>query len=463
MIIFFKEMRSLLREHQPPKNRGRRRFGGAALLFLSLLLLTGGVPRNAWPQGYFDIYGVGSRCVGMGGACTAAANDSSAVYYNVGALTESKRMNIEFFAITNFINLDLDLLGDWSTLEGLRKLSADQLGQWYANVDEIEHVGFSAVMPIVQTPAGENLFSFGLMASFGVQYCVRFMFVDPADPLFLEYTNYPNKLNMIFAGGFNLSGMADRFFDLDIPGISVGVGLDGFFDGQGGMNIEPSQSARFNMEMPLDQAPVAGALIKPFEDFDNDILKSIKLGVSYSQTMSMQFALGLNLTEAISGDSNGYDLFHVGQWGLGLGLNPMKKLNVGLAATRYAWSDYTPPYMESDLLGGVPIEVEKFKDIWVPRVGVEYDLLSFLKLRGGYFFRPSAVPDQVHATTVIDLDTHALSVGAGLKISDSISAGIHGQYRMLVERTMVKEGGASSVTASGNVWNLGLTLSFYED
>jgi long-chain fatty acid transport protein len=141
----------------------------------------------------------------------------------------------------------------------------------------------------------------------------------------------------------------------------------------------------------------------------------------------------------------------------------MKKLNVGLAATRYAWSDYTPPYMESDLLGGVPIEVEKFKDIWVPRVGVEYDLLSFLKLRGGYFFRPSAVPDQVHATTVIDLDTHALSVGAGLKISDSISAGIHGQYRMLVERTMVKEGGASSVTASGNVWNLGLTLSFYGD
>lgn len=449
----------MLREYQPPPSRGRGRFRGAALLFLSLLLLTGGFPRNAWPAGYFDIYGVGSRCVAMGGACTAAANDSTAVFYNVGALTESKRMNIEFFAIKNFINLDLDLLGDWSALEDLRKLSAEQLGQRYTDVDEIEHLGFSAVIPIVQTPAGENLFSFGMMFSFGVEYCLRFMFIDAADPFFLEYNNHPNKLNMAFAGGFNLSGMAHRFFDLDIPGISVGAGINGFFDGQGPMNIEPYQSARFNMEMPIDQAPVAGALIKPFEDFDNAILKSIKLGVSYSQTMSMEFGLDLNLTEAISTKSTGYDLFHIGQWGLGLSVNPMKKLNVGLAATRYAWSDFTPPYMQADLLGG-PIEIEKFKDIWVPRVGVEYDLLSFLKLRGGYFFRPNAVPDQVGGTTAIDLDTHALSVGAGLKISDSISAGIHGQYRMLVERTMVKEGGASSVTASGDVWNLGLTLSF---
>jgi len=427
------------------------------LLFLFSLAVL--VPGKVWAEGYFDIYGVGSRCIGMGGACTAIADDSTAVYYNPGAIPESENLNIEFFAITNFINLNLDLGGDWGQLERLRSLSVDELEKRYANVDELEHVGFSAVMPIVEDAAGENLFSFGLMFSFGVEYCIRFLFIEPADPFFLEYSNYVNKLNMIFAGGVNISGVVDKVFDLEIPGISVGAGINGFFDGAGGMFIGPP--ARFNLQMPIDMAPVAGVLVKPFEGFYSDVLESIKLGISYSKTMSMEFALTMGMV-GMSGDTSGYDLFHIGQLGFGFGIVPVKKLTVGYELTRYAWSDFKPPFfVVSGDLGAIstPFEFEQLNDVWANRIGAEYEPLHFLKLQAGYFYRPSAVPDQVFLPSAIDLDTHALSLGATVRISDAFSIGLHSQYRILAERTMEKSS-TTSLTASGNVWNTGLTLIY---
>ena len=114
-----------------PQNPGRsnwlRSITLISLPILLLLLRT----SPAWSVGYFDLYGMGSRCTAMGGACTAIADDSSAVFYNAGALTVSEKMNVNFFVINNDINLDLDMNGDWSALEQLRGVTTDELEKHY--------------------------------------------------------------------------------------------------------------------------------------------------------------------------------------------------------------------------------------------------------------------------------------------------------------------------------------------
>ena len=265
---------------------------------------------------------------------------------------------------------------------------------------------------------------------------------------------------MIFTGGLNLSGIANRYLDLELPGISFGAGINGFFDGAGGMYIQPP--ARFDLQMPIDMAPLVGFLITPFEGFYSDALESIRLGFSWSKSMSMEFAMEMGIS-GMSGITRGYDLFHIGQWGLSIGADPVEDVTVAYERTRYTWSDFEPPYYVAEgTLSALTTEFafEKLSDTWVDRFGAEYRPLDFLKLRLGYFYRPSPVPEQIDVPTTVDCDTHALSMGIGIRISDMISADAHSQYKILAERTMRKTSGAS-ITASGNVWHIGLTFSLF--
>ena len=63
----------------------------------------------------------------------------------------------------------------------------------------------------------------------------------------------------------------------------------------------------------------------------------------------------------------------------------------------------------------------KFRDIFVPRVGVEWlarqtQAVSVV-LRTGYFYEGSPVPPQRGQTNFVDNDKHGVSVGAGFEIN----------------------------------------------
>ncbi|UCD83999.1 MAG: hypothetical protein JSU92_12030 [Deltaproteobacteria bacterium] len=483
------------------------------VFFLSLILLILINITNAWAHGVHNIYGFGSRAIAMGGTHTALANDSSATYYNAAALTECEQGVLELGLMRSFSNLNLSLSGDWDALSTMTGLDIDELEAKYEDVDELTMISMSMAVPMWKSPSDKPLASMGFALSTPLEYAVRFYFIDPKEPMFLEYTNIANKINIMFASGLDVAGVLDHLADIEIPGVSLGIGVNAFFNGDGLMEAPPMQ---MSLEMPFDYGLIAGILIKPFQTLiEDEILESIKLGVSYSQDIKMNMDFTMDLMGMTSGFSS-YDLWNIEQWRFGLGINPLEHLTVGIDATRFTWSDYKPPYMEmgegpfKDLMG-VDFEFEEFKNIWVYRVGMEYGLLNdSLKVRGGYYNRPSPVPDQTQVTdissnvapgetisevnylknlhdyvflgsNIVDCDTHGISLGVGYSFTDTISADIHFQYRILKERKMVKEVDEehqewedeinnhfdydededfnATLTGGGGTWNTGMTLS----
>jgi long-subunit fatty acid transport protein len=60
-------------------------------------------------------------------------------------------------------------------------------------------------------------------------------------------------------------------------------------------------------------------------------------------------------------------------------------------------------------------------DVFVPRVGFEYELGQF-ELRAGYFYRPTPIPTQVYQTNFVDSDAHVVTLGAAWTFRDSLHA-----------------------------------------
>ncbi|UCD84000.1 MAG: outer membrane protein transport protein [Deltaproteobacteria bacterium] len=341
---------------------------------------------------------------------------------------------------------------------------------------ELTYLYVASSMAFWKSYLDEPLISMGFTFTSPLEYAARFLFNKSNDPIFIEYTNVPNRFSMLMGLGFNVDGILDDVADIESPiGVSLGVGANLFFNGEG--DLEFLSASRMAMHMPWDAGVIAGILIRPCETLcDNEILKSIKVGVSYNQGMEMKMDFNMKVEdEAIAIWS--YDSYSPDQLRFGLSVDPLENLIVALEVTRVGWSNFKPPFWIAEnkpersgmlymVLGDVFLPAEydafydKFNNIWVPRVGVEYSLLDdLLKLRGGYFFRLSPVPDQTQETNFIDCDTHAVSFGSGYTILDNISVSIHGQWRMLVEREMKKDDRDATITGSGNAWNTGITLS----
>lgn len=221
------------------------------------------------------------------------------------------------------------------------------------------------------------------------------------------------------------------------------------------------------IELPWDFAPIAGVLIKPFEDFDDNRLKSLKLGVSYNGGMNLVFNFNQISMMGITGRMSAPDSYSIGLWRLGVGFDPVENLTVGYELDRVLWSEYRPPFWtaEGPVKGllAQDFEFTPFNDIWVNRIGVEYRLFnSSLKLRGGYFFRPSAVPSQSGDTNFIDCNTHVVSLGVSYRVLEKLTVATFAQNRIMPKRTMEKIGSDPALTGtiagSGSVWYTGLEL-----
>jgi len=112
-----------------------------------------------------------------------------------------------------------------------------------------------------------------------------------------------------------------------------------------------------------------------------------------------------------------------------------------------------------------------FRDILVPRLGIEYVLEKTLALRGGYAYIPSPVPDQLQGQNYLDCNKHVFSIGAGytweqipwLKIwPNPFTLNGYFQYSWLVNRTYNKDPGfGPDVDLGGYMLNGGLSIKLH--
>ncbi|MDD5222446.1 MAG: outer membrane protein transport protein [bacterium] len=434
------------------------------LLALIVVLVLPAVVRAS----YYDVYGLGSRAVAMGGAYAALANDSSAVYYNPAALPESGLFRADMGVSQSFYNLKVSLGGNYwaGNLDKLGFRSVDEIEARFQNdLQELSYINLGTVAALWKDAAKKPLFSMGFLFNAPLRpWFARFFFQDPNDPIFVEYTNYPNKFSILLGSGFNVSGILHRLFEVKIPGISVGIGANVFFLGTGALEMMPTY---MSIKLPWDIAPIAGILVKPFDRFDDGRLKSLKLGISYNGGMNLVFDFKKMNMMGISGTITAPDSFSIGLVRLSAGFDPVRSLSVGYELDRVFWSEYRPPFWtgEGEIkdLMAQDFQFTPFRDIWVNRIGAEYRLLnSSLKLRGGYFFRPHAAPDQPGDTNFIDCDTHVVSLGVGYRVLERLTISAFAQNRIMPKRTLEKfdseSGLTGTITGSGNVWYTGLEL-----
>jgi long-chain fatty acid transport protein len=105
------------------------------------------------------------------------------------------------------------------------------------------------------------------------------------------------------------------------------------------------------------------------------------------------------------------------------------------------WSDFSWSIPMTENFKG---ELGKFKDIYVPRLGVEYKASSVMSLLFGYFYEPSFVPDSAVSGTMnyLDNDKHVASVGFSLKLPQlhliKGKTGTESRYIRVVNRRLLE-------------------------
>jgi long-chain fatty acid transport protein len=418
-----------------------------------------------------DAFGFGSRGAAMGGAVAADTADVSAGYYNPAGLALAKRLELSL----GYMRADHSLAIDGKD----------------SGVDPVRGLATGVVAPgaIAGVP-----FAFGVALFLPDDRIERVRALPQSEPRWELYDNRNQRLML-------LANVAVS----PLPWLQIGGGLsfmaatEGSIGITGQANIFDVQSSQLRHEIDADTTsvryPQAGIRIAPLEN------------LAFALVYRGEFRLRLDLTATLQGDISGlttayYQLvthsvnnFLPQQVVLGGTWEPLPGLKTNLDLTWVNWSAYVAPTADIKVAldipppaGGwpptitpptlpapSPLEPIVMHDRVVPHVGVEWRALGDRDarwqafVRGGYEYDKSPVGAQTGATSYVDRDRHAFSLGLGGRARDllpelprDLRLDLHAQLGVLPTSTTQKTSPADFVgdyTAGGHIWNVGATLT----
>ncbi|HZS37125.1 MAG TPA: outer membrane protein transport protein [Polyangia bacterium] len=362
-----------------------------------------------------DAFGFGSRAVAMGGAATAASEDASANYYNPAGLVVGRELRID--------------LG-YRYAQPLLRINRRDLG-----VDASRGFNVGLVAPAA---IGPFRFAFGVALWLPDQRLTRVRSLPFAQPRFVYYDNRIQRL-------FLAANLAIQI----VPKLYIGAGLvfmsrtQGTLSLQGNVAVSNPDDSSLVTSINVDLVAVrywqAGIRW--------DALPYLSLGASFRQ----DFTLALDQQFAINGSignpgiqpvvpagffqarSISTDLFQPWQLTFGAAVRPTRHALVTFDLTYARWSEF--PVAAANLtltldIGQFNPQVHLppprsypapgFRDIVIPRVGVEWRVLDRERVgvdaRGGYSYEPSPVPDQFGESNLADSDKHTFACGVGVEL-----------------------------------------------
>jgi long-chain fatty acid transport protein len=382
----------------------------ALAVALALAALAGSARANP-----LDAFGAGSRATAMGGAATAASEDSSANYYNPAGLVRGR---------------DLRLDVGYRYAQPILRMNGRNLG-----VDASRGFMIGLVAP---GAIGPFRFAFGASLWLPDQRLTRVRSLPFDQPRFVLFDNRPQRLYLA-------ANLAVQI----VPGLYVGGGLTFMSRTAGSLFLkgdvavsDPDASSlvtKINVDLVAVRYPQFGILW--------EATRWLSIGVSYRHS----FVLNLDQQFRIDGNignpglppvvENGYfaarsvsvDLFQPWQLTGGGALRLRRDLLLTFDLTFARWSEF--PIPAADLTLGIDIGAfnnrvmlpaprsypqSGFHDIVIPRAGIEWRAWQrpklALDLRGGYSYEPTPVPEQIGESNFADCDKHTFSVGAGLEL-----------------------------------------------
>jgi long-chain fatty acid transport protein len=363
-----------------------------------------------------DAFGYGSRATAMGGAATAASEDSSANYYNPAGLVRGRDLRID--------------LG-YRYAQPILRMNGRDLG-----VDASRGFLIGIVAP---GAIGPFRFAFGASLWLPDQRLTRVRSLPFDQPRFILFDNRPQRLYLA-------ANLAIQI----IPGLYIGGGLTFMSRTLGQLFLkgdvavsDPDASAlvtKIDVDLVAVRYPQAGLLW--------EATRWLTIGISYRHS----FVLELDQQFRIDGNvgnpglppvvENGYfaarsvstDLFQPWQLTVGGALRLRRDILLTTDLTYARWSELPVP--AANLTLGLDIgsfndrvmlpaprsyPASGFHDIVIPRAGVEWRAWQrpkmALDVRGGYSYEPTPVPEQIGESNFGDSDKHTFSLGAGLELS----------------------------------------------
>ncbi len=441
-------------------------------VWLATLLFCLMLPPEAMAS-FFDSIGVGARAMAMGSAYGAVSDDLMAIYYNPAGLTQ-----VEGHALlTGYIHCTPSLEEISATDPAFRaeRVVSDKLRAPIISLRLDMDRAFKNDPP-VHTRVGLLL---GSPDNFKAIY--RFWDVGAEVPRWIRYGDYWDRVHLMGA----LSFQVDKF-----PWISLGIGFRTLISGNNlflNRTVEPGQvvpgldinvnsldlndlDVAGNADIDVDTriCPTAGIMLFPIDHlrlgytFRNELsldIYPVILQGRATQTIIDLGDLALPLYQFIK--FNAYFMPQQHNWGVSYLF--ADKCLVSFDLSFFRWSRFSKI--------GFDRPDPPFKDIWIPRFGIEYGLSEKIAVRLGYFFEPSPVPDQTSETNFLDNDKHMFSMGGGYTfeapfdlITKPLVFNLAFQYLHLPTRETVKVPGftPSSFQTSGDAFTIGgdLTVNF---
>jgi hypothetical protein len=227
---------------------------------------------------------------------------------------------------------------------------------------------------------------------------------------------------------------------------------------------DPDNEAVFTTDYSFNTtaAPTAGVLFSPNGKLDLGFSYRGKLSISMDsyQVMITNVDVGpFRLDMPFPVRLRAVTQFTPSRLAFGFAWRPTARIILTGDVTRVAWSGYRPPFPDIEIdfneIDQIALPLEHptipevpdadFKDIIVPRLGVEVGLRNRMDLRAGLFYRPSPAPVQTGPTNIIAPDILGLTCGLGVEfnpfgfLSHPAEIALHLQALSLGEKAVDKD------------------------
>ncbi len=427
---------------------------------LAVLVALAWVPARAEATS-LELYGFGARSIAMAGAAEATEDDYFAAYTNPANLAFAQHIHFGFGADAIWNRFDIQRVAGQSQYPSV--LPADNY---------LAHIGIS-------TPFGgilKDKMALGIAIHVPLGGPTRLDAHDYRQPQLPLYDTLGDRLALV-------AGLAYRPW----PWLSLGVGAQVLTALNGQADIALSvldhriTQKSMDVELATKAYAILGMTLQPNADWrisavwrqSSQVSYAIPLAVNMQDVGNLKFKIqgvGLWLPDTIVLAA----AHRIGAVNLTGGvawlrfsamppLAPDVTLSIDDAALKQGSA--TPDKVVD--VHNVPVAMGA-KDILEPRLGVEWQVLESLVLRGGAQYRPTPLPRADGAANYLDAPATTLGLGAGWVMGDPLAVArkpLHVDLALaatvLSRRTVAKLDPGDPVQAtsvSGAAWHLALTV-----
>lgn len=376
-----------------PTADGLGRLGaGFILIALTVLWGSGSVALGAG----FALVQQGTAAMAQGNAFVAQADDASAIFYNPAGLSQLKRPQFYSGLFLNYPDREFNDAGFSQTNHRLYHAAAVYLtapinGRVTLGIGFFSPFGLGTVWPPTWT--GRYITTFSDLKTYNLNPVIS---VKPME-------------NLSLAAGLDVL-WSSVHLKRKVP---VAVKQLQFPDGEADLQ---GDAAGFGYNLGVLYEPVAG----------------VKLGVSYRSDITVTHhghlatTLPLNvpallapMSATIAGTAG---FTFPPSVTFGISLSPLQSFALEFDTTWTGWSTYdrlqvnlSRPIIVNGVLTDKLVTPKNWQDAWAFRFGVNYQVSKNMKLRAGYIYDLTPVPDDTFDPQVPDANRHIFTVGGDLK------------------------------------------------